>query len=149
MGLYINGKEIADKDIVNVDGPLTGSTRKSASWEDMTGLPENKNVLKAINYTPTVADSDNVISNSTLLCFGVGNKKGYLNIAWNKNNVKVGGGIDDPTISQIKWHENVAWKSDISKLEQRIQQLESKIGGVLRSIKNFMCSAFSYRKAVA
>ena len=59
------------------------------------------------------------------LAFGVNDVRAILSVAFNAPNVRISGGNGSGS-----WSEDIAWKSDIQRLEQEISDLKKQIGGV-------------------
>lgn len=59
------------------------------------------------------------------LAFGVNDVRAILSVAFNTPNVRISGGNESDS-----WSEDIAWKSDIQRLEQEISDLKKQIGGV-------------------
>lgn len=110
---------------VNVDKPLTETySGVLKSIKDLGVTAHEQNILQAFH------DSDT--SNMTIgdygsgIIFGVSNTVGVLNVHWGKHQARIIGSISN---SDNYWSEDIAWKSDIQKLEQEISDLKKQIGG--------------------
>ena len=119
-------------DIDNQIAPCNrqGQTIKDGSWSEVFGTntgtswADIKNLLRIIQ----LAGSDGAVhygDNATAIYFGSADTKAGLEVKYDRPAARIVGG-NNPN---IKWSEDIAWKSDIQKLEQEISDLKKQIGG--------------------
>lgn len=132
--IFINDQEMTNKNDfdgkVNVKNPLYQTTYKPLTKDDLCSFSApNGGALQLIHQmtadtgTDTLGNWDNILFMSgfdVINLIDLGNPKGVVKIS-HLSTLNPGN----------NWSENIAWKSDIQRLEQRISALEKQIGGVL------------------
>lgn len=69
--------------------------------------------------------------------FGVDNTRAVLNVHWQDHKARIIGANTD---NGNYWAEDIAWKTDIQRLEQEIADLKKQIGGVKPSYRLYVTS---------
>lgn len=105
--IFASGEELLNKkdfdEKVNINQPMFKKIDNANTWSDILSDPKSANTLMSIRD----------------------NTNGGLP-ATDGNVVGGNGAVDN-----IKWHEDLDFKSDIARLEQEISDLKKQIGGVL------------------
>lgn len=136
MEVYGNGFHFANKDEidkkVNTDTSLTAQpVDKLLYISNFTGGKPESKTLQAFH---DVSDQSGMtIGNyGSGIAFGSSNTLGILNVHWLNHQARIIGSIcgDDTQY----WSEDIAWKSDIARLEQEIADIKKQMGGVLSSL---------------
>ena len=148
--IFENGKEILNDvsqkefdEKVNVNAPIYRYITDNQTWDDILGQGmASKNVLMSIRDDSKRGNTWG--SNSAGIAFGGNDTKALIDVEWGGlgHMARVTAGNS----KKINWHEDIAWKSDVQRLEQRISALEKQIGGVLSSLLNHL---YCPRKVVA
>lgn len=135
--IFANGQEMTNKDDfdkkINIANQIGSdpnvSLPGSDNWSDIFGVntgiswADRHNLLR-VGQTQTTNYFYG--KNSAALFFGGGDTKGGLEVHYEDHEARIVGG-NNPN---VRWSENIAWKSDIQRLEQEISDLEKQIGGV-------------------
>lgn len=136
--IFTNGEELlSKKDFdkkVNIQKPLyVDVTNAQEDWSAFNPQSQNVNMLQAFGEKFSSPNDLMLGSWSAGLVFGGFNTKGIFEVDPYHHAFRVHG-----TDSNIKWQEDVAFKSDIDALKARISALEKQIGGVLSSLLNHL-----------
>lgn len=107
-----------DKSQVNVDGNLFARITWSNFWYDI--LPNYNNNQARLESFRDESQGGHTLGNYAAgIAFGGGDTKGVLNVAYSDHTARIIGGNGNSPV----WHEDIAWKSDISDLRNQVQQL--------------------------
>lgn len=151
MTLFYDGKKQVNEDKVNVKGPVFKRITQANTWNDILDA-YNDNYLISIrddsnNATPS-NDGNLVGGNGAGIVFGGYDTHSVVSVLWDKPVARIAAG----NANKFIWREDIAWKSDIQRLENKISELQKQIGGVLNSSLTHLYQAFSKlttRKVVA
>ena len=115
---------------VNVAVPLFRRITAANTWNDILGASnDNAPVLVSIRDE----GGANTLGNySAAVAFGGGDTKGVLNVAYSDHTARIIGGNGDAPV----WHEDIAWKSDISNLQNIINQQNQTIQSLTSRLNN-------------
>lgn len=114
---------------VNVTVPLFRRITAANTWNDILGASNGNPVLVSIRDEGGV----NTLGNfSAAVAFGGGDTKGVLNVAYSDHTARIIGGNGDAPV----WHEDIAWKSDISNLQNIINQQNQTIQSLTSRLTN-------------
>lgn len=134
---HVNGRPQEQINRINVDGPLFKHLTRFTNWGDLFD-GYSVNGFAATNGSRLVAfrndtDSPNFVGgNSSGIGFGGGDTKGYLNVSYDQHQAIIGGGNGNAPL----WHEEVAWKSDIDRLQSIINQQNQTIQSLTTRLTN-------------
>ena len=119
----------ATNSTVNVAAPLFRRITSSNTWQDILGVANSDNVLVSIRDEA----GGNTLGNfGSAVAFGGGDTKGVLNVAYADHMARIiGGNTDRP-----QWHEDIAWKSDITNLSNQLQAQSSTIHDLKNKVSN-------------
>ena len=115
---------------VNVQGDLFRLATAGNTWVDILGV--------ANSYTPVLVSirdqgSGNLLGNyAAAIAFGGGDTKGVLNVAYSDHTARIIGGNGNAPV----WHEDIAWKSDIDRLQSIINQQNQTIQSLTTRLTN-------------
>lgn len=112
---------------VNVDGDLFLSPGAINSWADAQADGQKK-VLRSIR-TESKATDFNTGNFDAGILFGGSDTKALISVGYTGSHARVTGG-SNTTI----WHEDIAWKSDITNLQNQIQDLQNQINDLKNQI---------------
>lgn len=132
--IFIDDQEMTNKDDfngkVNVKNPLYQTTNKPLTKDDLYSLSKlDGGALQLIHQltadtgTDTLGNWDNILfmsGSDVINLIDLGNSERTVRIS-HLSTINPGN----------NWSENIAWKSDIQRLEQEISDLKKQIGGVL------------------
>lgn len=125
----INTKANAVSNKVNVTVPLFRRITAGANWNDILGTNNGTGVLVSIRDE----GGANTLGNySAAVAFGGGDTKGVLNVAYSDHTARIIGGNGNAPV----WHEDIAWKSDISNLQNIINQQNQTIQSLTTRLNN-------------
>lgn len=114
---------------VNVAVPLFRRITAGANWNDILGTNNGTGVLVSIRDE----GGANTLGNfSAAVAFGGGDTKGILNVAYGDHTARIIGGNGNAPV----WHEDIAWKSDISNLQNIINQQNQTIQSLTTRLAN-------------
>ena len=114
---------------VNVDAPLFRKISNANTWQDILGVANGNQVLVSIRDE---AGGNTIGNYSSAVAFGGGDTKGVLNVAYADHTARIiGGNTDRP-----QWHEDIAWKSDITNLSNQLQAQSSTINDLKNKVSN-------------
>lgn len=115
---------------VNVTVPLFRRITAGNTWNDILGASNgNTPVLVSIRDE----GGANTLGNfSAAVAFGGGDTKGVLNVAYSDHTARIIGGNGNAPV----WHEDIAWKSDISNLQNLINQQNQTIQSLTTRLAN-------------
>lgn len=115
---HVNGRPQDQIDKINTDNPLFRMIANSNTWNDIFGVDNGRNVLTSlrINY-----GGSGVLLNDFAagIGFGGADTKGVLSVAYQNHQARITGGNGAGPV----WSEDVAWKSDVNDLRNKIRQL--------------------------
>ena len=112
---------------VNVDAPLFRKISNANTWQDILGVQNSNQILESIRDEA----GGNTLGNfSSAVAFGGGDTKGVLNVSWLNHSARIIGGNSD----RPQWHEDIAWKSDITNLDNKFNAYDSRIGNLEQKI---------------
>lgn len=115
---------------VNVTVPLFRRITAGNTWNDILGASNG--------YTPVLVSirdegGANTLGNySAAVAFGGGDTKGVLNVAYSDHTARIIGGNGNAPV----WHEDIAWKSDIDRLQNIINQQNQTIQSLTSRLTN-------------
>ena len=115
---------------VNVTVPLFRRITAGNTWNDILGASNgNTPVLVSIRDE----GGANTLGNfSAAVAFGGGDTKGVLNVAYSDHTARIIGGNGNAPV----WHEDIAWKSDIDRLQNIINQQNQTIQSLTSRLNN-------------
>lgn len=115
---------------VNVTVPLFRRITAGNTWNDILGASNGDTpVLVSIRDE----GGANTLGNySAAVAFGGGDTKGVLNVAYSDHTARIIGGNGNAPV----WHEDIAWKSDISNLQNIINQQNQTIQSLTTRLTN-------------
>ena len=115
---------------VNVTVPLFRRITAANTWNDILGASNGDTpVLVSIRDE----GGANTLGNySAAVAFGGGDTKGVLNVAYSDHTARIIGGNGNAPV----WHEDIAWKSDISNLQNIINQQNQTIQSLTTRLTN-------------
>ena len=115
---------------VNVQGDLFRLATAGNTWVDILGVANSDTpVLVSIRDQ----GSGNLLGNyAAAIAFGGGDTKGVLNVAYSDHTARIIGGNGNAPV----WHEDIAWKSDISNLQNIINQQNQTIQSLTTRLTN-------------
>ena len=113
----VNNK--ADKSQVNVGGSLFRMVPAGNNWNDILGFDNGGTPALVAFRGNTGGPMNNLLGNfSAGVAFGGGDTKGFLEVSYADHNARIGGGNGGAPV----WHEDIAWKSDITNLQNKLAQ---------------------------
>ena len=115
---------------VNVQGDLFRLATAGNTWVDILGVANSDTpVLVSIRDQ----GSGNLLGNyAAAIAFGGGDTKGVLNVAYSDHTARIIGGNGNAPV----WHEDIAWKSDIDRLQSIINQQNQTIQSLTTRLTN-------------
>lgn len=115
---------------VNVAVPLFRRITAANTWNDILGASNGDTpVLVSIRDE----GGANTLGNfSAAVAFGGGDTKGVLNVAYSDHTARIIGGNGNAPV----WHEDIAWKSDIDRLQSIINQQNQTIQSLTSRLNN-------------
>uniref|UniRef100_UPI002637BF1B hypothetical protein n=1 Tax=uncultured Lactobacillus sp. TaxID=153152 RepID=UPI002637BF1B len=115
---------------VNVQGNLFRTITNANNWNDILGVGNSDTpVLVSIRDQA----SDNTLGNfAAAIAFGGADTKGVLNVAYSDHTARIIGGNGNAPV----WHEDIAWKSDINRLQSIINQQNQTIQSLTTRLAN-------------
>lgn len=114
---------------VNVDAPLFRKISNATTWQDILGVANGDQVLVSIRDEA----GGNTLGNfGSAVAFGGGDTKGVLNVAYTDHTARIIGGNGSAPV----WHEDIAWKSDITNLSNQLQAQSSTINDLKNKVSN-------------
>ena len=115
---------------VNVTVPLFRRITAGNTWNDILGASNGDTpVLVSIRDE----GGANTLGNySAAVAFGGRDTKGVLNVAYSDHTARIIGGNGNAPV----WHEDIAWKSDISNLQNIINQQNQTIQSLTTRLTN-------------
>jgi len=128
MNLFIDGRKLVDTSKFDASVVMHSLTKDEILKAD----PAESNALRVIHErvnadqhdknSPLIGNFDNLIK------FAGDDVTSIINVGGFDNKAKI-----LSQAGQSYWEEEIAWKSDIKRLEDRISTLENKIGGVFKT----------------
>ena len=103
----------ADKLQVNVDGDLFSAPGSITSWASLQA-DGSKNVLRSVR-TEGQGTAFNTAYYDAGILFGGNDTKALISVGYTGNRAIVTGGNN-----QSVWHEDIAWKSDVTNLQNQV-----------------------------
>ena len=115
---HVNGRPQDQIDKINTDNPLFRMIANSNTWNDIFGVDNDSNVLTSLRIN---SGGSGVLLNDCAAGIGFGgvDTKGVLSVAYQNHQARITGGNG----AGPAWSEDVAWKSDINDLSNKIRQL--------------------------
>ena len=114
---------------VNVTVPLFRRITAGANWNDILGTNNDSGVLVSIRDE----GNTNTLGNfAAAIAFGGWDTKGVLNVAYADHTARIIGGNGNAPV----WHEDIAWKSDIDRLQSIINQQNQTIQSLTTRLTN-------------
>lgn len=104
---------------VNVGGSLFRMLSAGNTWNDILGFDNGGAPALVAFRGNSGGPMNNLLGNySTGVAFGGGDTKGFLEVSYGDHNARIGGGNGSAPV----WHEDIAWKSDINNLQNKLAQ---------------------------
>lgn len=120
----------AVSDKVNVTVPLFRRITAGNTWNDILGASNGDTpVLVSIRDE---GGANTLGDFSAAVAFGGGDTKGVLDVAYGDHTARIIGGNGNTPV----WHEDIAWKSDISNLQNIINQQNQTIQSLTTRLTN-------------
>lgn len=141
MSIYINGNHIIDEEFIR--GSFSINPRNSINdWFRHKNFGFIFEIGEYKGNNPGKMDAGAFSPN---IGFGNDDVRGTLSISYDSPNAVISGGNKN---TNNTWSESIAWKSDIQKLKDEIDQLKKQISG---GVNKALCILKSHylRKAVA
>ena len=127
----VNSK--ADKSQVNVEGSLFRMLSAGNTWNDILGFDNGDAPALVAFRGNSSGPMNNLLGNySAGVAFGGSDTKGFLEVSYADHNARIGGGNGDAPV----WHEDIAWKSDIDRLQNIINQQNQTIQSLTSRLNN-------------
>lgn len=126
----VDWSNVSGRPDVNVAVPLFRRITAGNTWNDILGASNGDTpVLVSIRDD----GGANTLGNfSAAVAFGGGDTKGVLNVAYSDHTARIIGGNGNAPV----WHEDIAWKSDISNLQNIINQQNQTIQSLTSRLNN-------------
>lgn len=126
----VDWSNVSGRPDVNVAVPLFRRITAGNTWNDILGASNgNTPVLVSIRDE----GGANTLGNfSAAVAFGGGDTKGVLNVAYSDHTARIIGGNGNAPV----WHEDIAWKSDIDRLQSIINQQNQTIQSLTTRLTN-------------
>ncbi|WP_276804571.1 BppU family phage baseplate upper protein [Lactobacillus hominis] len=105
----------------NVAAPLFRRITTNNNWQDILGVPNSNQILVSIR--DDTGGGNTLGGNSAGIAFGGGDTKGVLNVSYSNHTARIIGGNGNAPV----WHEDIAWRSDIANVNNRLNELNAKI----------------------
>ena len=116
---------------VNTSNNLFNHMSDNSTWQGITGISNTDNaVLTSIRDDTNGGNT--VGGNGAGIAFGGGDTKAVLSVDWVKAHAIITGGNGNAPV----WHEDIAWKSDISNLQNIINQQNQTIQSLTTRLTN-------------
>lgn len=116
---------------VNTSNNLFNHMSDNSTWQGITGISNTDNaVLTSIRDDTNGGNT--VGSNGAGIAFGGGDTKAVLSVGWQTAHAIIAGGNGNAPV----WHEEVAWKSDIDRLQSIINQQNQTIQSLTSRLNN-------------
>lgn len=146
MDLYGDGHKIVTDEKVNTDRNLYFLKDEHPLTEsEIFNTDDSQGRLQVIHQRVQENGSETFGGYDNILLFGGDDITSIFDVNTYNNQVKVATGNSR---GKASWSENIAWKSDIQRLEQEIADLQKQIGGVLsRSITHIVDDKFDMNSA--
>ena len=104
---------------VNVGGSLFRMLPAGNTWNDILGFDNGGAPALVAFRGNSGGPMNNLLGNySAGVAFGGGDTKGFLEVSYGDHNARIGGGNGSAPV----WHEDIAWKSDIDRLQNKLAQ---------------------------
>lgn len=105
----------------NVAAPLFRRITTNNNWQDILGVPNSNQILVSIR--DDTHGGNTLGANSAGIAFGGGDTKGVLNVSYSNHTARIIGGNGNAPV----WHEDIAWRSDIANVNNRLNELNAKM----------------------
>ena len=116
---------------VNTSNNLFNHMSDNSTWQGITGISNTDNaVLTSIRDDTNGGNT--VGGNGAGIAFGGGDTKAVLSVGWQTAHAIIAGGNGNAPV----WHEEVAWKSDIDRLQSIINQQNQTIQSLTSRLTN-------------
>lgn len=140
--IFIDNQEMTNKTDfdkkVNVDRSLYHLQENVPLTEsDIFNTDDEQGRLQVIHQRTNANGTETFGGYDNILLFGGDNITSILNTSLRDNKLKVAVGDSN---GKALWSENIAWESDIQRLEQEISDLKKQIGGVLSRLYSHLTS---------
>lgn len=128
---HVNGRPQDQIDKINTDNPLFRMIANSNTWNDIFGVDNGRNVLTSLRIN---SGGSGVLLNDFAagIGFGGADTKGVLSVAYQNHQARITGGNGAGPV----WSEDVAWKSDIERLQSIIDQQNQTIQSLTSRLNN-------------
>ena len=115
---HVNGRPQDQINKINTDNPLFRMITNSNTWNDIFGVDNNSNVLTSLRIN---SGGSGALLNDYAAGIGFGgiDTKGVLSVAYQNHQARITGGNG----AGPAWSEDVAWKSDVNDLRNKVRQL--------------------------
>ncbi|NRO27695.1 pyocin knob domain-containing protein [Lactobacillus helveticus] len=116
---HVNGRPQDQINKINTDNPLFRMITNSNNWNDIFGVNNSSNVLTSLRIN---AGGSGVLLNDYAagIGFGGADTKGVLSVAYQYHQARITGGNGTSPV----WSEDIAWKSDVTNLQNQISELK-------------------------
>ncbi|WP_261974807.1 pyocin knob domain-containing protein [Lactobacillus crispatus] len=115
----------------NIATPLFREIQNSNSWQDIFGVGNPNSVLTSIRID--AGGSGPLLNDFAAgVGFGGADTKGVLSVGYHNNQARITGGNGNGPV----WSEDIAWKSDISNLQNIINQQNQTIQSLTTRLNN-------------
>ena len=116
---------------VNTSNNLFNHMSDNSTWQGITGISNTDNaVLTSIRDDTNGGNT--VGGNGAGIAFGGSDTKAVLSVGWQTAHAIIAGGNGNAPV----WHEEVAWKSDIDRLQSIINQQNQTIQSLTSRLTN-------------
>lgn len=122
----------ADKSQVNTSNNLFNRMTDDSTWKTITGIDNTNNPVLTSLRDDSPTDGGNTIGgNGAGVAFGGNDTKGVLSVGWSTPHAVIAGGNGTAPV----WHEEIAWKSDISNVNNQINSTNQTVSALQQTIK--------------
>lgn len=116
---------------VNTSNNLFNHMLDNSTWQGITGISNTNNAVLTSIRDDTYG-GNTVGGNGAGIAFGGGDTKAVLSVGWQTAHAIITGGNGNAPV----WHEEVAWKSDIDRLQSIINQQNQTIQSLTTRLTN-------------
>lgn len=106
----------ADKSQINVSGNLFNRMTDDSTWKAITGVDNIDNAILTSIRDDSPSGGNTTGGNGSAIAFGGSDTKAVLSVNWLQHEAKITSGNG----SGPKWVEDVAWKSDVTNLQNQV-----------------------------
>lgn len=136
MATFLDGHNLENVDKLNIEGNLAVDCNTDNEVLQQFNPSEYGNLLRTVRFK--APSYSKFWGSGAGILFGQTGMASILGVAPFNHSASITVSTDNGT--SIGWSENIAWKSDITRLEQEIADLKKQIGGVLSSLLNHLKS---------